>query len=55
MRRRGDVSSKSKAIAALEAVKAQEPIGSIARRYKVHPRDVQLQALTQLPWLCYSL
>jgi transposase-like protein len=40
MRRRGDVSSKSKAIAALEAVKAQEPIGAIARRYKVHPIQV---------------
>lgn len=40
MRKRGDVSSKSKATAALEAVKAHEPLGSIARRYKVHPIQV---------------
>ena len=36
MRKRGDVSSKIKAMAALEAIKAHEPIGAIARRYKVH-------------------
>jgi transposase len=40
MRKRGDVSSKSKATAALEAVKAHEPISVIARRYKVHPIQV---------------
>ena len=32
VRKRGDVSSKSKAVAALEAVKAQEPIGVIGVR-----------------------
>jgi len=41
MRKSGDVSSKSKAIAALEAVKIHESLESIARRYKVHPIQVE--------------
>jgi transposase len=40
MRKRGGVSSKSKAAAALEAVKAHEPLGSIARRYRLHPIEI---------------
>jgi transposase len=40
MRKRGDVSSKAKAQAALEALKGLEPIGVIVRRYKVHPIQV---------------
>lgn len=40
VRRRGDVSSRSKALAALEAIKGQEPVGAIARRHKVHPIQV---------------
>jgi hypothetical protein len=40
MRKRGDFSSKSKATADLEAVEAHEPLGSIARRYKVRPIQV---------------
>lgn len=40
MRKRGDVSSRIKAMATLEAIKAHEPIGAIARRYKAHPIQV---------------
>jgi transposase len=40
MRKRGDVSSNVKAKVALEAAKAQEAIGVIARRFHVHPIQV---------------
>jgi transposase-like protein len=40
MRKRGDVTSKSKAAPALEEVKAHEPLGTIARRYKMHPIQI---------------
>jgi transposase len=40
MRKRGDVGSKAKALAALEALKGHEPIGAIAKRFKVHPIQV---------------
>jgi transposase len=40
MRKRGDVSSRSKAQVALEALKGLEPIGVVARCYKVHPIQV---------------
>ena len=40
MRKGGNVGSKAKALAALEALKGQEPIGAIAKRYNAHPIQV---------------
>lgn len=37
MRKRGNVGSKTKAQAALEATKGVHPIGQVARRFGVHP------------------